>query len=204
MMARKNVAGKSPGEPRGPAPGGPRTPDEAAAKTALARRRTAAAKHRPKRIRLLLVAESPPQELDRYFYFEDAPELDPLFEAVYEVLFEEKPDLRQTTAHLKQLRRRGLFSIELKPDLGGSGAKQPEYVPWLVVRCEDLQPEHIVIVGAPVFRAAYPALAKAGLPVVDVKVDFPSAGRQSDFRRQFRSALVKAGLENLIRPPARR
>lgn len=178
-------------------------PDEAVAKTARNRRRAAAASHQPKPIRLLLVAESPPEELDRYFYF-DGPELDPLFEGVCEVLFEEKPDPGRASDYLKQLRRRGLFAIELRPDGTDLGAKQQDSVGWLVIRCEDLQAEHIVLVGTAVYRAAYPALAKADLPVVDVKVDFPSTDRQSEFRRQLRTALVKAGLENLIRPRARR
>jgi hypothetical protein len=46
---------------------------------ARARRAEAAARYRPKAVRLLLVAEAPPSALDRYFYFEDVPEQDSLF-----------------------------------------------------------------------------------------------------------------------------
>jgi hypothetical protein len=51
-----------------------------------------------------------------------------------------------------------------------------------------------------VFDAAQRALAKAGLPVVDVRVPAPSDGQEVEFRQALRQALVRAGLEKLIRP----
>ena len=43
-------------------------------------------------------------------------------------------------------------------------------------------------------------MTRAGLPVMDVKVPFPGAGHDVEFRQKFRQALVRAGLEKLIRP----
>ena len=39
-----------------------------------------------------------------------------------------------------------------------------------------------------------------GLPVVDVKIPSPTDGQQANFRREFRLALVRGGLEKMIRP----
>src|SRR6185503_13396991 len=53
------------------------------------RRRTAAKKYQPNRVRLLLVAEAPPAEESLYFYFEDHGSREALFDEVCAVLFEE-------------------------------------------------------------------------------------------------------------------
>jgi hypothetical protein len=161
------------------------------------RRHLAARAHQPKRIRLLLVNEAPPADPDRYFYFVEG-DPDPLFEQVVEVLFEQPAEVGNRSDDLKQLKRRGVFAIELGPE--GSGGKLDEQAGWLAIRAQDLQPERVVLIGENVFRAARKALAAAGLPVVESKVREPSAGQEADFRRELRTALVKAGLEPLIRP----
>src|SRR5436190_24182687 len=48
----------------------PDLPESAMTRSAWTRRQEAARKYRPKTIRLLLVAEAPPEEENRYFYFE--------------------------------------------------------------------------------------------------------------------------------------
>jgi hypothetical protein len=162
-------------------------------------RRTAAARtYQPKRIRLLLLAESPPSD-DRYFYFEDARAADDLFEEVAGVLFEEKPR-GDKTPYLKELRRRGVFLVELKPDAPRDGEPLGPYVGPLLLNLDVLAPESIILIDADVYDAGYAALRKAGRPVVDMRVPFPSADRSVEFRRTFRQALVRAGLEKLIRP----
>ena len=168
------------------------------------RRREAARKYKPNRIRLLLVAESPPQSKDGYFYFEDGASVDDLFEAVCEVLFEEK-GRSDKTPYLKELRRRGIFLVELKPDAPRRGEKLGEYVPPFLLNLEPLAPEHILLISADVYEAAHAKLKKAGLPVVDARIPAPSKAQEANFRREFRAALVKAGLEKMIRAlPARK
>jgi hypothetical protein len=48
---------------------------------AAARRRRAASTYRPEEVRLLLVAQTPPAELDRFFYFPCVDRADYLFQA---------------------------------------------------------------------------------------------------------------------------
>jgi len=86
------------------------------------RRRAAARAYQPRRIRLLLIAEAPPADDDRYFYFEHVGTADFLFEKVCGVLFEQKPE-RDKVPFLKELRRRGVFLIDLKPDAPRSGGR---------------------------------------------------------------------------------
>jgi hypothetical protein len=162
------------------------------------RRRAAAAAYRPNRVRLLLISDSPPADPARYFYF-DGGDDDPLFHAVATVLFEESP-VGVRAPWLKELRRRGVFSIELKPDAARRDEPLAPYVAPLLLNLDPLAPEAIVLVGADVFDAAQRALAKAGLPVVDVRVPAPSDGQEVEFRQALRQALVRAGLEKLIRP----
>lgn len=166
---------------------------------AWTRRTIAAQKYRPNRIRLLLVAESPPADEGRYFYFEDVTTADSLFEEVCGVLFEEQPGPDKATA-LKELRRRGVFLVDLKPDAPRQSEKLEPYVAPLLLNLGTLAPEKIVLVGGEVHAAAYAAMEKAGLPVVDVRIPSPASGHEVEFRQALRTALVRAELEKLIRP----
>jgi hypothetical protein len=57
----------------------------------LRRRSEAAARYKPAKIDLLLVAEAPPNSLDRYFYFTDVRAHDILFRYVCRVLLGREP-----------------------------------------------------------------------------------------------------------------
>lgn len=163
------------------------------------RRHAAADKYQPNRIRLLLVGEAPPEDLDRYFYFEEPESHDLLFDHVSRVLFESDP-VKDKTPVLKALRKRGIFLIDLKPDDPMGDSRHAELAKWLPIRAETLAPERILLLGTPVYRHGYSALQRAGLPVVDKRVELPTAGHEAAFAREFRAALVKGELERLIKP----
>ena len=158
------------------------------------RRRTAAKKYQPKRVRLLIVAESPPADEELYFYFEGA-EHDPLFEEVAAVLFEVLP--HDKVAALKELRRRGVFVVELKPDGPRAGEPMAQYVTPFLLNVDTYAPEKIVLLGD-AYAALHQPMTRSELPVVDVNVPAPDAG--VEFRQKLRQALVRAELEKLIRP----
>ena len=131
----------------------------------LRRRRAAAAKqYQPDKVRLLLVAQAPPDADDRYFYFPDVAQHDWLFRAVARAILPHVEPTRTNKASLlAQLRDRGIFLIDLKPD-PVDGSDLSPYVPALLDRIAELEPERIILIKADVFRVAYPALAAAGLP----------------------------------------
>lgn len=157
----------------------------------LVKRRAAALKYRPKKVRLLLVAEAPPCDLDRYFYFEHVEQHDWLFRYVWEGLTGEKPDREGKAACLAALRDAGVFMIDLHEDNVSQPAiaqLEPK-VAGLVERCAALKPECIVLIKSIVHDVAYEALRDAGLRVVDARLPFPASGQQKKFLDGFGSAV---------------
>lgn len=160
-----------------------------AADRARERRVTAAARYRPARVQTLLVAEAPPSALDRYFYFEHVSVHDSLFRNVVEVVIGEKPS-RDKADYLDELRERGWFLVHLSEDPFRDRAVLPALVPDLVARCEELRPERIVVVGAPLYDLVHRPLRHAGLPVVDARMPFPGSGQQRRFQEVFRAVVT--------------
>ncbi|GAB5901035.1 hypothetical protein OKHIL_68440 [Mycolicibacterium mageritense] len=169
--------------------------DTAAAADVRQRRAAAAERYRPGKVRLLLVAQAPPSDDDRYFYFTDVAQHDWLFRAVVRAILPgTEPTRADKAALLAQLRDRGVFLIDLKPDPVVNPRTRPSdllpYVPALLDRIVELEPERIILIKADVYDAAYAALAAAGLPVSKVRVPFPSHGQQQKFRAAFGRALA--------------
>jgi len=168
----------------------------------LATRAAAAAKYRPSRVRLLLVAEAPPCTADRYFYFEHVDRHDWLFRYVWEGLTAAKPDRAHKAAGLAALRSEGVFMIDLHeasisaPTL----AQLRPCVPGLVSRCRAINPQSIVLIKSSVYDAAFDALVHAGLPVIDARIPFPASGQQRKFLDGFRRAV--AGIKPPVNPAA--
>lgn len=163
--------------------------DEPAAE--VRRRRAAAAElYRPAQVRLLLVAQAPPDAHDRYFYFPDVSTQDSLFRSVAQAILPNcEPTRSNKAAVLTELRERGVYLIDLKPD-PVDGSPLAPYVPALLARIAELEPERIILIKADVFDAAYSSLAAAGLPVSKVRIPFPSSGRQREFADAFGRALA--------------
>lgn len=158
-------------------------------------RRAAAAKYKPADVKLLLVAEAPPCDADRYFYFERVDQHDWLFRYVWEGLMGDKPDRTRKAAHLAALREAGVFLIDLHEE----SISQPTlsdlrpHVPGLLDRCRALRPRHIVLIKSSVYDAAFEPLRGAGLPVIDERIPFPASGQQKKFLSSFRRAAAVAG-----------
>lgn len=177
--------------PLTPAPSLPAAPrDETAAAEVRQRRAAAAERYRPDKVRLLLVAQAPPAADDRYFYFTDVATQDSLFRSVARAILPNTEPTRSNKASLlTELRDRGVFLIDLKPD-PVDGSPLSRYLPALVARIAELAPERVILIKTDVFDTAYPALAAAGLPVSRVRVPFPSFGQQKAFAAAFGRALA--------------
>ncbi|WP_231965646.1 hypothetical protein [Mycobacterium sp. E802] len=183
----------NPSVPAGSQPATPRV--DTSAVEVRERRAATARRYQPEHVQLLLVAQAPPDADDRYFYFPGVAQHDWLFWAVVRALL---PGAGLTRDHkpalLEQLRDRGVFLIDLKPDpIVNSRASLLElrpHVPALLDRIAELQPERIILIKIDVYDAAYPALAAGGLPVSKVRVPFPSHGQQEKFRVAFGRALA--------------
>ena len=155
------------------------------------RRREAAAKYRPGSVDLLLVAEAPPSNGDRYFYFENVSEQDSLFRYVAKSLLGYVPDRGAKSIALGHLQAKGVFLIDLS-EIPADTARLRDCVPSLVERCSALEPRKIVLIKVNVFDLAYLALRAAGLPVANVRIPFPGSGQQRRFEKAFSRALEAA------------
>jgi hypothetical protein len=157
----------------------------------IQRRRTAAAKYRPESVLLLLVAEAPPSDEDRYFYFESVSRQDSLFRYVAKVLVGYVPERAAKSIALRELQVRGVFLIDLS-EIPADRQRLKEWVPSLVERCAAIEPQKIVLIKVNVYDLAYQALRDAGLPVADVRIPFPGSGQQRKFEEAFSRALAVA------------
>lgn len=168
--------------------------------TPLETRQAAAARYKPRAIDLLIVAEAPPCDPGRYFYFEDVRTHDWLFRYTWQGLTGAKPSRADKPAHLAALRDSGVYLIDLHED----AIAQPKashlapHVPGLIRRATRLNPKSIVLIKHSVHDAAYTALAAAGLPVIDERIPFPSSGQQKRFLESFARALEHTGIN--VRP----
>ncbi|WP_078315386.1 hypothetical protein [Mycobacterium sp. D16Q16] len=154
------------------------------------RRAAAARQYQPDKVRLLLVAQAPPDAAGRYFYFTDVPTQDTLFRSVARAILPGTEPTRDNKASLlAQLREQGVFLVDLKPD-PADGSDLVPYVPALLDRIAELEPDRIILIKVDVYDAAYPALAAAGLSVSKVRIPFPSSGRQKEFAAAFGRALA--------------
>lgn len=166
------------------------------------KRARAAAKYQPERVRLLLIAEAPPDSEERYFYFEDVRDKDSLFRYVAKEVLGRVPDRVGKSAALSELRKRGVFLIDVSEDPLSDRSLQAD-ANELIFRCEALQPERIILIKVNVYDDLFVPLTAAGLPVVDVRIPFPGSGQQKRFEASFSEALALAGWENETSTPGK-
>lgn len=152
------------------------------------RRAEAAQRYKPEKVKLLLVAETPPADPDRYFYFPEVKEQDSLFRYIVREVLGEEPKRENKPELLNRLSDQGVFLIDLRSD-PVDGSPLAGSVPDLITRCRKLAPEKIVLIKATVYDTAYKSLRAAGLPVVNVRIPFPGSGQQRRFQEAFRGAL---------------
>jgi hypothetical protein len=144
-------------------------------------------------VALLLVAEAPPNGLDRYFYFVDVPDQDSLFRHVVRAVLAVEPSRSQKASQLQRLVDRGVSLIDLKPDPKLDGESLDGYVPDLVARAAEPRPRHVITIKANVCELAQEPLRAAGLDVVDERIPFPGTGQQRRFLERMAVALASIG-----------
>jgi len=162
----------------------------------LAKRRSAAKKHQPAHIKLLLVAEAPPCDGERYFYYENKEKKDWVYAYTWQAIAGEKPAKGDKPANLKRLRDSGVFLVDLhEEEVSKPKVKDLEpFVPELVTRIKKLNPDRVALVKASVHDAAFGALADADLPVINERIPFPASGQQKKYVEAIARAAEQAGV----------
>lgn len=173
--------------------------------TSLAKTRAqAAAKYKPKRTRVLFIAEAPPDAEDRYFYFENVDEQDWLWLGLMKALFPNEfgktSDERKRKAHwLARFRDCGYHLIDaVKEPLSGTKSQNFAVIKANIARLSsevrDITADRIVLIKANVHAALYRPLIEAGLNVLNKQpLPFPSSGQQTKFHERVKQLVEPLG-----------
>lgn len=163
-------------------------------------------KYKPERIKLLLIAEAPPDDIQRFFYYEDVHERDYLFLGIVEAI---SPDVKTKYIDsnrnpkvkrmvLEWLKELGVYLIDLsdKP-IHGNRDDLPTNLPSLIAKVKSLINDDTVIslVKVNVYDTAFDILNKKFNNVVNLRIDFPSSGNQKKFQEKFTKVLELAELK---------
>ena len=157
-------------------------------------------KYKPSHIKTLLIAEAPPNNIDRYFYFEDVKSHDSLFLEIMGILY---PDLKKRylakrrDTELKQellenFKEDGYWLMNLSElPMGLFDIAAEDLLPSLIKRLERHieKSTPIILIKANFFDMAYPVLLAKGYHVINERLPFPGSGQQGVFRTKFKKAL---------------
>ena len=162
-------------------------------------------KYRPRKIRLLLIAESPPSS-GGFFYFPTTIGKDHLFRETMKALdlWPENEPLRRGVDKRSMLRRfqsLGLYLLDtcdfpvdkMRPRERREAVL--EQIPRLVNDVIEANPLRILVVKSSIFNPVAIALRESGLwsRILNTgPVPFPSHGNQQIYRSMLKSALLKA------------
>ena len=163
----------------------------------------AAARYAPKRVRVVLVAEAPPCERERHFYFEDAGAPDTLWLETMKAAFGDllPKAAKQTRAEkalwLRRFADAGGVMLDVVQDGLPDGMSERERdaricaaAPGAAARIATLQPELVVLVKKSVWEGFSPAARDARLPLRQPgPIPFPGSGNQG----RFHAAMLELG-----------
>jgi hypothetical protein len=164
------------------------------------------ARWRPDRVRLLLIAESAPDDGGdlanrRFFYDEVLTGKDGLFREVVRALYDNPPLASGPNAKkpwLERLRADGIYLIDLATvpvnefSASDRAAALSRNIAETVRLASELQPDGVVLVKQNVFDLLSEPVRAAGLPLLhDEFIPFPGSGQQKRFRERFAAALAR-------------
>jgi hypothetical protein len=165
-------------------------------------------KYKPKEIKFLLIAETPPKlDSNRFFYFENVDKQDSLFIEMMKLLYPEDTDQIDTKSvrsrkreFLEKFQSDGFYLIDSldtpferkysslqKKNLIANGQKE------LLCKIYELlnNETKVILIAAPVFNANFNFLKGNGIPVVNRElIDFPGSGGQKKFREKMKKIIA--------------
>lgn len=169
--------------------------------------KTARHKYKPAMLKYLLIAEAPPDSVERFFYYENVREHDDLFLGIAQALY---PDAKDNylaggrnsdikNSLLLMFKAEGFYLMDLS-DLPLSLMKGDlsSQLPTLLEKIRNVADEKtkIILIKATVYDTAFDFLKQEGfVNLVDVRIPFPGQGGQKLFQTQFSEALKLAGYD---------
>ena len=160
-------------------------------------------KYKPRKIKCLLIAESPPKSEERFFYNPGQEKYDFLFKSVMEVIF---PDFKnnyqrgQKHEYLQRFKEQGFYLIDAV-DTPINDRKRRERNKIIRKNLENKIKEieeliskdtPIILIKKNVFEIFHHELEERGFNVVhDEHIPFPSSGHQEEFKEKFKQYLER-------------
>jgi len=169
------------------------------------RLRAASLKYKPDRIKFLFVAEAPPLNPDRYFYFENISKGDTFYLETMNALYScnrfDSKYLRENKASfLNRFKQDGFYLIDAcecpmeNNKRSFKERKIRECLPDLRNRISQLifDETKIILILVTVYRVCYVDLKSNGVSVInECPIPFPGLGHQKKFRKLLRELLIK-------------
>ncbi len=160
-------------------------------------------KYKPELIKYLLIAEAPPDNLERFFYYPDVRNHDYLFLGVAETLY---PDMKKRfltsrrdgeikNSILRKFQHEGFYLLDLSElPLSYLDSSLPSQIPNLIVKIKSLvnAETKIILIKKSIYDIAFNSL-KQEYNVADKRITFPGQGGQLKFQDEFKEALKMAG-----------
>jgi hypothetical protein len=160
-------------------------------------------KYKPENVKYLLVAEAPPNSLDRFFYYENVREHDYLFLGVSQALY---PDIKEKflsskrsseikSSILQKLKNDGFYLLDLSElPLSILNSDLQSQLPYLVEKMISVtnKDTQIILIKANVYDIAFNFLNQKFENIINQRITFPGQGGQRNFQDEFKQALKKA------------
>jgi len=166
---------------------------------------TARLKYKPEIVKYLLIAEAPPNSIERFFYYDNVNEHDYLFIGVAQALYPDMKDKflasnRSSTIKneiLNKLKADGFYLLDLSElPLSLLTEDLSLQLLSLIERVKIVSDEQtkIILIKVNVYDIAFNSLQEEFGSVVDSRITFPSQGGQVKFQTQFRKALKRLNI----------
>jgi len=161
-------------------------------------------KYKPNSVKYLLVAEAPPDNVERFFYYDNVNQHDYLFLGVAQAIY---PDLKDKflasgrsseikNSILLKLKAEGFYLLDLSElPLTLMPGDLSSQLPSLIAKINVVADEQtkIILIKATVYDTAFLHLQQEGFKnVIDVRIPFPGQGGQKLFQTKFHEALELA------------
>ena len=160
-------------------------------------------KYKPETVKYLLVAEAPPDSLERFFYYDNVLQHDYLFLGVAEALY---PKLKEQflisgrsseikNSILQTFQQDGFYLLDLSElPLSLLDTDLQSQLPSLVEKINSVVDGNtqIILIKANVKDIAFYYLKPKFANVIDQRITFPGQGGQRKFQDEFKQALIKA------------
>lgn len=163
--------------------------------------------YKPEKVKYLLIAEAPPDSLERFLYYENVSQHDYLFLGIAEALYPElkklfieggrKPETKKLI--LQRLQDEGFYLLDLSElPISILENNLSLQLPNLIEKIKSVinDDTRIILIKANVYDSAFNVLNRKFKNVIDQRIAFPGQGWQPKFQIEFKRALKIANYFN--------